>query len=138
MFILNCSYFEALNGLKLNVTNRKSAVIFELDQSQTEGKYQFELEFSQEKFQEFLNHIKSVSNDSWKGLVPKKADSMGADYWEYYDRELDNNGYLSLNNNTLKIERPSLESGKLYQFNKKKMESFIFDCDELTNLKKEE
>lgn len=135
---MNCRIFKALNGSELIVTNRKSAVVFEMDQSQTGGKYKFALEFKQEEFEELLRHIKSISNDSWKDLIPKKADSIGADYWEYYDRELDNNGYLSIKKNTLLIERPTLESGRMYKFNKKKMESFIYDCDELTKLKKAE
>jgi hypothetical protein len=66
-------------------------------------------------------------------LTPKEAQSEGADYYEYYDREFDNNGYLSIRDNALEIGRPILESNKLYQFNKKKMESFIYDFRERVN-----
>jgi hypothetical protein len=124
---MNTRIFETLNGYKLIIKNRKSAVIFEIDEEQTNKHYQFLFAFSPDDFIEFITYIESIANDSWTNLIPKEADSLGSDYYEYYDKELDNNGYLSIRENGLLIERPSLESIRLYQFNKKKMESFIFD-----------
>jgi hypothetical protein len=124
---MNNRTFRSLNDLDLIVTHRKSAVIFEMAQNQSNEKYKFSFEFTPDDFDELLKYIETISNNSWVNLNPKEADSLGADYYEYYDRELDNNGYLTIKKNVLLIERPALESGKLYQFNKKKMESFIFD-----------
>jgi len=56
-------------------------------------------------------------------IRPKKAFSLGADY----DRELDNNGYLWITKNKVSIKRPSIDNVRLYQYNKRKMESFLFD-----------
>lgn len=122
--------FTSTNGLELIINSRKSAVIFEMEQMNTQQlkvQYNFEFKFAPEVFNELLQYIETISNKSWVGLSPKDADSLGSDYYEYYDRKLDNNGYLTIIQNGLSIERPSLESGRLYQFNKKKMESFIYD-----------
>ncbi|PFB88863.1 hypothetical protein COE48_27060 [Bacillus thuringiensis] len=119
--------FTSGNGLELIIKSRKSAVILEMEQSKTNDKYHFTFEFNQTVFMELLEYIEVISNKSWSNLNPKECDSLGADYYEYYDRPLDNNGYLDISKYKLGIERPSLESGRLYQFNKKKMESFIYD-----------
>lgn len=84
--------------------------------------YQFDL--SIELF-EFLNE---QAVKVWKTFTPKPADSFGADYWEFYDRNTDNNGYLEIRNE-LKFESPSDETTLLYRFNKRRMESFIYDLE---------
>lgn len=119
--------FKTINGLELIIKNRKSAVIFEINKTQVNKNYKFDFQFSKEVLSDLLEYIETIAVKSWGSLEPKESDSMGTDYYEYFDKELDNNGYLSIRNNSLFIERPSLESEKLYQFNKKKMESFIFD-----------
>lgn len=124
---MNSRTFKTTNGLELVIKNRKSAVIFEIDQNQANKNYVFSFQFTPEDFIELSNYIETVASKSWSNLTPKEAENMGADYWEYYDRGLDNNGYLTIKQNVLLIERPSLESGRLYQFNKKRMESFIYD-----------
>ncbi|MBH0323355.1 hypothetical protein [Bacillus cereus] len=125
--------FTSTNGLELIIKSRKSAVIFEIDPSKTNGKYDFLFEFNLPSFMELLEYIEDISNKSWNNLNPKECDSLGADYYAYYDRPLDSNGYLDISKYKLKIERPSLESGRLYQFNKKKMESFIYDFKKIVN-----
>jgi hypothetical protein len=102
-------------------------VIFEMNQEQLSDKHKVAFEFYPESFVELLNYIEDVSGESWANLNPQEANSCGADYYEYYDRELDNNGYLSIRDGSLNIDRPFLSSNKLYQFNKRKMESFIYD-----------
>lgn len=124
---MNCKIFKSLNGLELIIKNRKSAIIFEIYPEEINKKYDFLFEFSTQRFYELLEYIEMISAKSWINLKPKEAESLGEDYYEYYDRELDNNGYITIRPNTLLIERPSLDSEKLYQFNKKKMESFIYD-----------
>lgn len=117
--------FTDTNGLDLIVKNTKSAVILEIGQNS--NKYNLKFNFTSEVFKELLRYIESISYKVWGNLSPKEPTGLGSDYSEYYDRKLDNNGYLSINRNFLLIERPSLESEKLYQFNKGKMESFIYD-----------
>lgn len=121
---MNTRFFKTKNGIDLIVKNRKSAIFFEIEEHEH---YQCLLEFSQEGFKEFVEYIEEISNKSWVGLTPKEADSLGADYCEYYDKELDGNGYLTHKDYWFLMERPSLDSSRFYKFNKRKMESFLYD-----------
>lgn len=123
--------FKAVDGMTLNVKHRKSAVFLELTEESKDRRFNFD--FDKKTFKEFCDYIKQISNESWVNVNPKEAFSCGSDYDEFYDRETDNNGYLSIRKSVkgLSIERPSLESLLLYKFNKTKMESFIYDLDNL-------
>jgi hypothetical protein len=110
------------NGLV--VKSEKSKVIFENNSGK---KYAKIFLFTDREFKEFIEYIQFVSNQVWKNIIPKEAQSEASDYYEYYDKELDNNGYLMIGENNLSIERPSLESNRMYLFNKRKMESFLYD-----------
>lgn len=124
---LNKKKFKTIDGLELIVANRKSAVIFELGDNNKGDEFRFSFTFDSDTFKELFEYLKEVSNKSWNNIKPREANSLGADYDEYYDRQLDNNGCLVIKENMLLIERPALESNKLYQFNKRKMESFLYD-----------
>lgn len=78
---------------------------------------------------EILRYLKEQATKVWKSFSPREADSFGADYWEFYDRKTDNNGYLEVGKGVLVFESPSKETTLLYQFNKRKMESFIYDME---------
>ncbi|MEJ3719176.1 hypothetical protein WGM54_14235 [Paenibacillus polymyxa] len=121
--------FTCSNGIELIVKHRKSAVIFEMNQNQINNKYNVTYKFELKDFVELYNYINMIANEAWSNLSPKGADSLGSDYYEYYDKELDTNGYLRIRKNTISIDRPALNGQKLYQFNKKKMESFIYDFE---------
>lgn len=123
----NQQIFTSTDGWKLIIKHRKSAVIFEVNPEQAGDQYDFKFNFTPEGFRDLLAYIEEVSNNSWKDLKPKECDSFGSDYYEYYDRPLDNNGYLSIKGNSLVIQRPTSESTRIYQFNKLKMQSFIYD-----------
>lgn len=118
--------FQAVDGRMLKVVHRKSALLFELTED-AKG-YKFAFRFSAETFQALVRYIEESAAASWDKLVIKEADSFGSDYWEYYSRELDNNGYLSVNPGVIDVERPALESLELYKFNKAKMGTFLFDA----------
>lgn len=124
---MNSRTFKSENGHELIIKSRRSAVIFEIDKSQDKGNYDFLMTFTPEGFKELLEYIEEISNKSWANIEPKEANSFGADYYEYYDKELDNNGYISFRKNGLFISRPTSDHVRLYQFNKRKMESFIYD-----------
>lgn len=129
---INTRVFKSTNGLLLIIKSRKSAVILEMSKDQLNDKHDVVFDFAPGDFVELLNYFEHISNECWTNLIPKEANSLGSDYYEYYDRELDNNGYLSIRENGLAIDRPFLDSPKLYQFNKKKMESFIYDFRRMT------
>lgn len=118
--------FETLNGKALTVKHRKSAVTFEVQLSKNE-KPDFHFKFSPEDFKAFAAYMESVANDVWSNFTPKDATSEASDYCEYYDKEFDNNGYLRIIEDGIKVEGPHNTTGRLYQFTKSKLQSFIFD-----------
>ncbi|WP_142415429.1 hypothetical protein [Hathewaya massiliensis] len=124
---MNKKIFKTIDDLELIVINRRSAVIFQIGNTNEEGKFDFSLKFNSDIFKELFEHLKEVSDKSWSDISPKEADSLGADYCDYYDRQLDSDGSLLIRKDMLRISRPALESNKLYQFNKRKMESFLYD-----------
>lgn len=129
---MNYKVFTSTSGLELIVKYRKLAVIFEANKEQAMGrKYDFTFEFTSNVFSELLEYIEEISNKSWENLTPKECDSFVSDYYEYYDRPLDNKGYLRMEKNVLFLKRPTLESERLYKFDKRKIQSFIYDLRKL-------
>lgn len=117
------------NGLV--VKHRKSAIIFENANGKKEREERFNYLFTKEEFKEFATYIKVIANESWTNITPKEAHSWGSDYDEYYDRRYDDNGSLSINENGLLIFAPYWSVDTLYQFNKPKIQSFIYDLEKL-------
>lgn len=116
-------------GNGLVVKHRKSAIIFENAKGKEEKEERFEYRFSPEAFKDFVDYIKEIANEAWTNVVPKEAHSIGSDYDEYYDRKYDANGRLSITANGLSIIAPYWSVDTLYQFNKPKIQSFIYDLD---------
>lgn len=116
---------EFSNGLV--VKHRKSAIIFENLKGKKEKEDYFSYFFEDEEFKNFVSYIEKIANEAWVNIVPKEAESYGADYAEYYDRKYDDNGYLEIVDNKIVITAPYWSVDTLYQFNKPKIQSFIFD-----------
>lgn len=151
---MNERIFTDLKGEQLIVKHRKSAVFFlrETDLSiegyvssyWTDKTPVFNPEeikrtysFSPDVFVEVANYLNSIAQESWKNFTPKVADSFGADYDQYYDREHENEGSLSVSKNSICVEGPYQYKKRrplirLYKFNKRKFESFIYDLNILT------
>ena len=141
--------FTDINGEELIVKHRKSAVFFEreanIEKPNSYGERHAELVcitelkrkyvLSEKEFKGFCEYCKSIADESWSNFTPKVADSIGADYNEYYDREFDNEGSLSIGESTLRMEGPYAqpksngEIVRLYKFNKRKFESFLYDLN---------
>lgn len=121
---------EKLFSNGLIVKHRKSAIIFENEGGKKEKEERFSYHFTDEEFKEFLSYMKQAANESWTNIIPKEANSMASDYDEYYDRRYDANGYLSILDFGVKIRAPYWSTDTLYQFNKPKIQSFIYDLEE--------
>lgn len=139
--------FTDANGLQLIVQHRKSAVFFlkkytddDLSEHPRSGNTYIDgyglygrYEFTEEGFNELCTYLTQIADECWKDFNPRVADSMGADYDDYYDKEFDNNGSLSIGENSIRIEGPygqppnKAQLTRLVKFNKRKFESFIFD-----------
>lgn len=127
--------FKALDELEIIVKSSRAALSFEINQEQAKINYHFLFKFHPEIFKQFVDDIETMAKESWPALQPSEANSEGSDYYEYYDSLLDSNGYLSVKDCALLIERPSLDSTILYRFNKKKMQSFLYDLKNIYNLR---
>lgn len=123
--------FKTIDDLELIIKYKKSAVIFEIGELEDKNKCKFSLEFDNETFKEILDYIQEVSDKVWGNIEPKDYNTEGADYCEYYDKQLDNNGYMRIKSNGLQTEKVHIDYNKLYQFNKRKIESFIYDYRKL-------
>ena len=117
--------FNDGHGRKLIVRVNRSNIQIHTEEKKTLD-YRFYLDSD-----EILHYLKEQATQVWKSFSPKEADSFGADYYEFYDKATDNNGYLEYRNEMLIFESPSEKTTLLYQFNKRKMESFIYDMESL-------
>lgn len=124
--------FKSMNDLEINVKSRKCAVILELTNKKY-NTYEFDFYFTDLEMNNLLKYIKEVSKEAWKDITPKECDSLKSDYWEYYDPKSDANAYLNLQGNRLMVERLELESKELYKFNKRRMQSFLYDIEKIIN-----
>lgn len=143
-----------LNGVKLIIKYRKSAV-FLLKEYKDEDLILHRCgetfidgqglghgyEFSRDQFIELYESLKECGSKAWSNITPKEADSFGSDYDDYYDKDFDNNGSLSLTKNRISIEGPYAQVPnkekltRLIKFNKRKFEAFMFDYEKILKKK---
>ena len=139
------------SGQELILKHRKSAIFFEgkadIAKPNSYGEKHKEYicikelrklyNFSKEEFERFVAYCQAIANESWSNFTPKVADSLGAEYDDYYDKDFDNNGSLSIRAGIISIEGPytqlksSGEVIRLIKFNKRKFESFVFELNRL-------
>lgn len=119
--------FKTTKNNEFIIKEQRNFIIFETTIENLE--YTFTFEFEEDIFKSLIKHIKDICNKKWSNFKPKEATCLNNDYFEYYDRKFDSNGYLKLLENGFKIERPSLDSKKLYQLNKGRIESLIYDIE---------
>lgn len=121
------------NNIKLIAkrNGNKKELLLEIEGDFNKKDFVFDFYFAKETMKELKNHLSTISKDIWGEIKPKEAYSEASDYYEYYDKELETNGYISIYKGFLKIERPSFDSNRLYVFNKKKIESFIYDLEKI-------
>ncbi|MGR6899571.1 hypothetical protein [Rummeliibacillus sp. BSL5] len=138
--------FTDKNGEQLIVQYRKSAIFFlkkyreeDLREHRNGGLYidgkglYHRFEFAEENFKALYDFLIIVARKSWISFNPRVADSMGADYDDYYDKEFDNNGLLQIGSNVIKAGGPYAQPPNKYnltrliKFNRRKFESFIYD-----------
>ena len=116
-------------GVNLIIESNKNNVIFKTDSKNVKRDYYLNVYFDKEVFEELIKYTESISNKIWNDFTPKEADSISSDCAEYYDRKYDNNGCLSIGENFFRIERPCIECPYMYKFNKRRMESFMYDLN---------
>lgn len=128
--------FRTENGYVLTIITNKTNIQLEVEDSQGNELPDYKnhkLAFNTEIFKEIYHVLEEAANKVWKSLVLKEVDNFGNDYYEYYDRELDNNGYLDISRNQLTLSRVFEGSKRVYQFNKQKMGTFLYDFKNLVD-----
>ena len=81
---------------------------------------------------EFAAYMEQIAYEAWTNFTQKEEDSMRSDYWEYYDRDFHNNGYLSVGKKFISLDglsQPKTDNpiARLDKFNNRKFQSFIYD-----------
>lgn len=123
-------------GVNLIIEHNKSNVTFKTDDKNIKKEYSLNCCFNENTFKEIRDYLTSISCEIWKDFNPKIANSMSSDYTEYYDKKFDSNGYLSVyEEGVISIERPSKECPYMYKFNKRRMESFMYDLNKYSQYK---
>ena len=116
------------HGVNLIIKYNKTNIILETDNKNITNNYVLKLHFDDDILKELRSYLEMIAKQIWCDFTPKEADSLRSDYTEYYDRKSDNNAYLNLYiNGALRIEKPSKDTLYMYKFNKRRMESFIYD-----------
>lgn len=120
--------FKDLNSRELLVKSSKNLIVF----SRTEiNCRRITYQFDPVIFKDLFEYLKDIASKSWKNIELRDVTSFGNDYSEYYDKEFDNNGQLGISLNQLELAGPVSYSPKLFQFNKKKIETFLYDFNKL-------
>ncbi len=81
----------------------------------------------------FLKDIKDCAEVAWPGIVAKVADSYASDYYAYYDSNYDVEHELDGLHKLIEICGYELNSMACYDFNKRRMQSYLFDLMEERN-----
>lgn len=124
--------FEDSNEKILKVVTNKTNIRLVMPDDEIPSRKEA-FEFRRSEYDRLVNHLETEANRIWKNLKPRVADSFESDYDEYYDREYDNEGGLRFIDHEnpiihLVLHPPYGSINRLYQFNKRRMESFLFDA----------
>lgn len=112
--------------------NQIHCTLKDVDLKDLKNTWNFPMYFTSETFTKIIQYLFDLADElcsecKWKDFKLKEATSLGSDYAEYYDRKFDAEGCLDIKENALIFERPSNESLILYKFNKRRLESFLYD-----------
>lgn len=132
--------FNLQDGKELHVIQNRTNILMELHNwpDNIEGQHLrgwIELNFQKQDDERYYQVINEMANKVWNNINIKEADNYGNDYDEYYDRSLDNNGGLRIvklddGHFNLKVSQVFAGSPRVYQFNKQKVGTFIYDLNQ--------
>lgn len=126
--MINKKIFKDVKGNELLIKGSKSSITFELTNDNNKD-YNFNFLFNNDTFEEVKKYLIFIGKNNFVNFNPFEATSESSDYYEYYDKKFDSNGYMEILLNGFSIERPSIDSRVLYKFNKRRFESFIYDLN---------
>lgn len=82
------------------------------------------------KADEYLKAVKEAADNAWPNIKPEVADSLGADYDEMYDTKRDANYEIGGLRRVVQICGYPEDDQANYDFNKRRMQSYLFDLIE--------
>lgn len=82
------------------------------------------------KADEYLKAVKEAADNAWPNIKPEVADSLGADYDEMYDTKRDANYKIGGLRRVVQICGYPEDDQANYDFNKRRMQSYLFDLME--------
>lgn len=82
------------------------------------------------KADEYLKAVKEAADNAWPNIKPKVADSWGAEYDEMYDTKRDVNYEIGGLRRVVQICGYPEDDQANYDFNKRRMQSYLFDLME--------
>lgn len=124
----------ALDGTEITIRQRKSTVVIDLVHNDPTETY-YPLEFTPDGYIAAMNCIKTAAQQAWPNIKPKKYTTESSHYNNYFDQELREYGFLFIgSSNYMSITKPDKHNKRLYQFTKRKMESFLFDVQTINAL----
>ena len=82
------------------------------------------------KADEYLKAVKEAADNAWSNIKPKVADSWGAYYDEMYDTKRDVNYEIGGLRRVVQICGYPEDDQANYDFNKRRMQSYLFDLME--------
>lgn len=128
--MIRAEEFESMSGEILRVVTNRSNIQFVLPNDEVVGENNERAYLFDEKaFRGFVKYLEREGKFIWKNFMPKEATSFSSDYDEYYDKQYDNNGYLSIDGNkAITVTACWNAENRLYQFSKAKLQSFVYDC----------
>lgn len=94
-----------------------------------------EISFDLKKYNTFPNnfllYLQEQAHLVWKKFEPKEATSDASDWYSFYDSRSDSEGEAYYRDGILTLFSPTNdeETTLLYHFNKRRMESFMFDMN---------
>jgi len=122
---------EITDGLL--VCGEKNRIVFKIDRDEHPDQFKIERTYNNVGICHIAGALEEVILDVWPGLEPKAATSLASDCTEYYDKELDNNGYLTLCGNRFGIDAPTKDHERAFVLNKRKAQDLLFD---IANIKR--
>lgn len=118
--------------MESNLETKNNIIILKMEE--TSGDEVISGIISEEEAKNLYNFLLSRAKDKWKTIEIKDVTSAGNDYYDYYDRKFDNNGFADLNPSSRELSFDCVYTGSkdvktriAYKFNKAKIQTYLFD-----------
>lgn len=103
----------------------KNRIVFYTDRNEYPEKFKFKEDYTDSEWVEILKELLEMANEVWPDIKPREATGHGSDFEEYYDKELDCDGWMSIFNKHISINAPNKDHERIYAITKRKAADFV-------------